>query len=110
MKIENVPFSAVDWSQSVPAEYKGRTGTSLWRTTEIGNVRLRLVEYSAGFGSDHWCSRGHILHVLEGELQIELKDGRKLALSAGTSICVSDDAQNPHYVSAEIPTKVFIVD
>lgn len=110
MKIENAPFSIVDWNQAVPVEYKGRTGTSYWRTLEAGNVRLRMVEYSAGFGTDHWCSRGHVLLVLEGELQVELRDGRKLALGPGLSFCVSDDEQNPHFVSTEVPTRVFIVD
>ena len=110
MNIENVAFSTVDWALSVPVEYKGRTGTSFWRTTEVGNIRLRMVEYSAGYGTDHWCSRGHVLLVLTGELQVELRDGRKIVMSPGMSFCVSTDAQNPHFVSAEVPTKVFIVD
>jgi len=110
MKIEAAPFGIVDWSQSEPVEHKGLTGTSYWRTSESGNVRLRMVEYSAGFGSDHWCDRGHVLLVMSGELHIELKDGRKIAMTPGLSFCVSDDAQNPHYVSTEKETMVFIVD
>ena len=70
MKILNVPFSITDWSKIQPVEYKGETGTSYWQTFEDGNVRVRMVEYSPGFKSDHYCSRGHILLVLEGELYI----------------------------------------
>lgn len=50
-----------------PSEYKGRTGEALWRTQEIGNIRVRMVEYSA----DHWCSRDHVLLVLKGELETD---------------------------------------
>jgi len=110
MKITDVPFGVIDWEQAVAVEYRGLTGTSFWRTMEAGNVRVRMVDYSAGFGSDHWCDRGHVLLVLAGELHVDLKDGRKITLIQGQSFCVSDDAHNPHYVSTEIPTRVFIVD
>jgi hypothetical protein len=39
-----------------------------WRTKEAGNVRVRMVEYSPGYVADHWCERGHVVLVLEGEL------------------------------------------
>jgi quercetin dioxygenase-like cupin family protein len=53
----------------------------------MGNIRVRIVEYSPGYLADHWCSRGHVLLVLEGELVTELDDGRKFVLTAGTSVC-----------------------
>ena len=28
---------------------------------DVGAIRVRLVEYSAGFIADPWCEKGHIL-------------------------------------------------
>jgi len=110
MKIQDVQFSKTEWSKITPVEYKGEKGTSFWRSFEDGNIRVRLVEYSSGFRSDHWCSRGHILLVLEGELVIKLKDGREFSLTSETSFQVSDDDSNPHLACTEKGAKVFIVD
>lgn len=106
----NVPFTSTHWESETPAEHKGESGTSYWRTFEEGNIRVRIVEYSPAFTSDHWCSRGHVLLVLEGELEIELKDGQKFKLTAGMSFQTSDDEENPHRASTETGAKVFIVD
>jgi len=105
-----VPFSTTDWNKIEPMEYKGKTGTSFWRIYEAGNIRVRMVEYSAGFESDHWCARGHILLVLGGELVIKLKDGREFTLNSGTSFQVADDETNPHFAYTGKGAKVFIVD
>ena len=109
MKIEDVPFNTIDWSQVEPTHHQGETGVATWRTFEAGNLRVRMVEYSPGYFADHWCSRGHVLLVLEGELVTELKDGRTFRLSAGTSYQVADGAE-PHRSHTEAGAKLFIVD
>jgi quercetin dioxygenase-like cupin family protein len=95
MKIENVPFFTTDWDEIRPTEHKGEVGTAFWRTLQLGDIRIRKVEYTEGYLADHWCERGHILLVLEGELVTELKDGRKFILKAGTSYQVASGAE-PH--------------
>lgn len=110
MKITEVPFSLSVWDKIEPVEYPGETGTSYWRTFTAGNIRVRMVEYSPDFRSDHWCERGHILLVLEGELMLELKDGRIYIMSPGTSFQVSDDGSNPHLAYTIKGARVFIVD
>src|SRR5512137_889393 len=95
MKIQDVPFCTTDWSQIPPTEHPGVTGVALWRTLEIGNLRVRMVDYSPGYFADHWCPRGHVLLVLEGELVTELQDGREFILTPGTSYQVADDIA-PH--------------
>lgn len=110
MKILNVPFTITDWSKIQSVEYKGETGTSYWQTFEAGNIRVRMVKYSPGFKSDHYCSRGHILLVLEGELNIKLKDGQTFLLAHGMSFQAVDDETNPHLAYTEKGAKVFIVD
>ena len=110
MNIQNIPFSITDWNQVAPTEHKGESGTSFWRAVEAGNIRVRIVEYSPGFISDHYCPRGHILLVLEGELTITLKDGNEFQLTSGNSFRVGDDDSNPHLVSTVRGAKAFIVD
>ena len=109
MDIQDVPFCTVDWSSVTTTEHAGETGKATWRTLEIGNIRVRMVEYSAGYKADHWCSRGHVLLVLEGELNTELQDGRTFTLTAGTSYQVADDME-PHRSSTRHGAKLFIVD
>jgi quercetin dioxygenase-like cupin family protein len=109
MNIQDVPFGTMDWSTVVRTEHTGATGKAYWRTLEIGNIRVRMVEYTAGYQADHWCNRGHVLLVLEGELTTELGDGRTFTLTAGMSYHVADNA-NPHRSHTETGAKLFIVD
>jgi len=109
MKIQEVPFCTIDWSTVTPTIHAGINGEALWRTFEMGNIRVRMVEYTPGYLADHWCSKGHVLLVMEGELVTELDDGRKFVLTPGTSYQVADDA-NPHRSYTEGGAKLFIVD
>ncbi len=109
MKIQDVPFCTIDWNEITPTKHPGVTGEAYWRTFEMGNIRVRMVEYTPGYLADHWCRRGHVLLVLEGELVTELDDGRKFTLKPGTSYQVADEA-NPHRSYTKNGAKLFIVD
>jgi len=109
MRIESVPFGVTDWSTVPATEHPGETGVAYWRTVEQGNIRVRLVVYSPGYLADHWCSRGHVLYVLAGELVTELKDGRRFTLLPGQSYQVADD-EEPHRSRTESGATLFIVD
>ena len=110
MKIPKLPFTTTDWSKMPVTEHPGETGKAIWRTFQIGDLRVRQVEYTAGYLADHWCDRGHVLYVLEGELQSELKDGRMVTLTAGMSYQVSDFGDAAHRSSTATGAKLFIVD
>lgn len=109
MDMRNIPFGLTDWSQIEPTEHKGVTGVALWRTRQFDQIRVRLVEYSAGYLADHWCKKGHILFCLEGELHTELADGREFVLTPGVSYQVADDT-DPHRSYTAVGAKLFIVD
>jgi quercetin dioxygenase-like cupin family protein len=76
----------------------------------IDNLRVRMVEYSPGYLADHWCDRGHVLYVLEGEMETELRDGRRFTLTAGMSYQVSDFGDAAHRSSTRSGVRLFIVD
>ena len=109
MEVKNIPFNVTEWSEIEPTEHKGETGVAYWRTQKFGDIRVRMVEYSAGYLADHWCSKGHILFCLEGELHTELEDGRTFTLQPGMSYQVADNAE-PHRSSTKIGAKLFVVD
>jgi hypothetical protein len=109
MKIEAAPFATTDFSQVPATQHAGHTGSASWRTVEAGNVRIRMVEYSPGYFADHWCSRGHVLLVLEGELVTELPDGRRFTLTPGMSYHVAENAE-PHRSHTDKGARLFIVD
>lgn len=109
MKIDGVPFTAIDWAKVPPSQHPGESGTAQWRTIAAGSIRIRMVEYSPGYLADHWCSKGHVILVFEGVLTTELRDGRTFELRAGQSYAVADD-QEPHRSRTEHGAKLFIVD
>jgi hypothetical protein len=93
MQMSNIPFGTTDWSAVEPMVHHGETGTATWRTRTFDGIRVRMVEYSPGYLADHWCSKGHILLCLAGELHTELADGRRVVLRAGMSYQVADGAE-----------------
>ncbi len=109
MEMNNIPYGVTDWSQIEPTEHRGEKGVATWRTQQLGTIRVRLVEYSPGYFADHWCTKGHILLCLEGELHTELADGRKFVLTPGMSYQVADNAE-PHRSNTTTGAKLFIVD
>ena len=110
MKIPEFPFTITDWSNIQPTEHPGDEGMALWRTLTIGDVRVRMVEYTPGYLADHWCDRGHVLFVIEGELNTELRDGRTFTLTPGMSYEVSDFGDAAHRSSTSTGAKLFVVD
>jgi len=109
MNIKDIPFNIIQWSDVESVEYQGQTGTALWRTKTFGDIRIRMLEYSPGYSADHWCSKGHIILCLEGELITELADGQKFILTSGMSYQVSDNAE-AHRSSTLHGAKLFVVD
>ena len=109
MKLPPLPYTSLDWHALPAIEHKGETGTATWRMLNNGDVRMRIVELSPGYLADHWCTKGHILLCLDGELHTELADGRRFVLTPGMSYQVADNAE-PHRSSTTTGARLFIVD
>lgn len=109
MEMKDIPFGLTDWSEVEATEHPGESGLALWRTREFGGIRVRMVEYSPDYKANHWCSKGHILLCLDGELHTELQDGRTFMLTPGVSYQVADGAE-PHHSHTEKGAVLFIVD
>jgi hypothetical protein len=110
VNIPDIAFTQTVWDNVPATDHPGETGMAQWRSLQIGDIRIRMVNYSAGYLADHWCDRGHILLVLEGELVSELRDGRTFTLLPGMSYQVSDFGDAAHRSSTSMGAKLFIVD
>ena len=109
MRIDNLPFGTVDWNEVEITTHAGSRGEARWRTRRFGDVRVRVLDYSPGYEADHWCSKGHFLLCLEGELDTRLADGRRFTLRPGMSYHVADGAE-PHRSSTRTGAKLYVVD
>ncbi len=109
MDNKNIPFQTIDWSAIEKTEHKGTTGTAYWQTVQFDGLRIRTVEYSAGYLADHWCQKGHIVYCLEGEVINELESGERNRLTQGMSYVVSDDLSS-HRSITENGVKLLIID
>jgi len=109
MKINNIPFTQIDWHTIEAEERPGTVGSSFCKTKYLGDIRIRMVEYSWGYLADHWCDKGHIIYCIDGEMTTELKDGRKLIVRKGMSYIVGDDSDS-HRTFTDKGARLFIVD
>lgn len=107
--MSDISFQAIDWSKIKKTEHPGTTGTSFWQTLQFDGLRVRLVEYSAGYLADHWCQKGHIVYCLEGEFTSELETGESFSLSTGMTYIVSDNLSS-HRSATKHGVKLLIVD
>ena len=107
--MNSINFNAIDWSTVEKTEHKGETGTSFWQTLHFDGIRMRIVEYTPGYLADHWCTKGHIVHCLEGEFESELSTGERITLKKGMSYIVSDDLSS-HRSFAVKGVKLLIID
>jgi hypothetical protein len=109
MHMTEIPFGTTDWSSIEATRHQGAAGVAHWRTQQFGAIRVRMVDYSPGYVSDHWCVKGHILLCLEGELITALDNGVTVTLRPGMSYQVGDN-QEAHRSSSPGGAKLFIVD
>ncbi len=109
MNIKNIPFEITDWSEIKSERHEGETGFALWKVHQFGDIRVRVVEYSSNYKADHWCTKGHIIYCLEGEMTTKLKDGREFELRKGMSYQVEDE-NYPHNSYTKSGALLFIID
>ena len=81
----------------------------MMREVEVGPLRLRYIEYSAGYHSDHYCDLGHAAFIIEGEIEILMHGRASSHLAAGASFVVGSQME-PHLVRSPTGATLFIVD
>ena len=87
-------FDAQTWSSPMP-------GVREKRHVE-GNRLLRLVEYGQDM-PPHWCTKGHIGHIVEGVLMLEFTD-RVVVATTGECLFIPSGSAHAHRALAKTPT------
>lgn len=105
----DIPFGTTDRRTIESTEDRGERGAARRRTMQFGEIRVRQVDYPAGYVADHGCVKGHILYCLEGELRMEREDGATVHASTGHERPVADHAE-AHRSSTATGARLFIVD
>lgn len=105
----NIPFQTIDWTAIPKTEHPGETGTAFWQTIQLPGLRIRMVEYTAGYLADHWCTKGHIVHCHEGEFISESANGNPTILTKGMAYVVTDE-MNSHRSRTKNGAKLLIID
>lgn len=109
MEDMGIPFQTIDWSSIPKQKHYGTQGIAYWQTVEFPGLRLRIVEYTAGYLADHWCQKGHVVYCLEGKVVNEQENGESTVLTAGMSYIVSDQLSS-HRSVTEHGVKLLIID
>ena len=109
MKINSFPPLSVDWDTLNAEKHNGETGFATVKSKMVGEIQIRKVEYSNNYCADHWCEKGHIIYVLEGELIIEHKDHSIQIIGGGMSYFVGDNSMS-HKARSKKGAKVLIID
>lgn len=109
MRIENVPFAAIPLVSCPAVRQAGEKGFAEVKTIQIGEIRMRKIEFSSGYCGDHWCSKGHVGFVLSGSLLIRLERGDVFEIPAGDGFQVGDD-QDRHRAESLDGATVFLID
>ncbi|HUR10353.1 MAG TPA: DHCW motif cupin fold protein [Flavitalea sp.] len=109
MLIGSVPFHTIQWNEIEKKIYPGESGEAIWQIVQENDIRIRMVEYSAGYKADHWCKKGHVIYCVEGEMKTELEDGRLIDLKKGMVYVVGDNCE-AHRSYSEKGCMLFIVD
>lgn len=75
---------------------------------QIGTRQLRLVEYSKNL-PPHWCEKGHIGYLLEGEMEIRFEQEVQ-RYRPGDGIVIPDGPEHKHSgtVLTDTATVVFV--
>ncbi|OFX84001.1 MAG: hypothetical protein A2W99_03380 [Bacteroidetes bacterium GWF2_33_16] len=110
MNLTNIQSLEINWDNVPITKYSGETGWAYSRTFETEHIRIRIIEYSQEYLADHWCCRGHIIHLLEGSVIIEIKDKHKIYLKKGMSLCLGDNESSAHRVISKTGCSVLIID
>ena len=81
-----VSFDQIDWQSPIPG--------MRCKIVKHGGRQLRLVEYTKEM-TPHWCEKGHVGYILEGEFEIEFDSGTHVFRS-GDGVFIPSGQEHRH--------------
>jgi quercetin dioxygenase-like cupin family protein len=98
----HVNFDELEWESPM-------TGLR-FKAKSSGGRRLRMVEYTPAMDL-HWCAKGHIGYVLEGQFEIEFGSGNE-TYNPGDGVFIPSGEKHRHMGRAltDVVRVVFVED
>ncbi|MDP1611152.1 MAG: hypothetical protein Q8M11_08830 [Sulfuritalea sp.] len=97
-----VVFDFLEWQEAMPG--------ARFKIYSDGKKQMRLLEFTSEFVEPHWCEKGHIGFVLNGELEIDF-DGQIVSYSPGAGIFIPTGALTKHKARSITPSvQLFLVE
>lgn len=59
------------------------------------NIKMRLLRFNDDFVENHWCTKGHIGYVLDGEITINF-NGKTETYKKGDGLWIEAGEDNKH--------------
>ena len=83
-----IDFGAIPWQSPAAAGVRHKAIVR-------GGRRLRLVEFARDFAEADWCLKGHIGYVLEGRMDLVMKD-RTFSFGPGDGLFIPAGPEHGH--------------
>lgn len=80
----------IDWETIAAQKTNGISGFVMVRVVELATFKIRQLSFSPNYEADHWCQKGHIIHVQKGELIIEYKNNTMVKIPELQSLILGD--------------------
>jgi quercetin dioxygenase-like cupin family protein len=98
--IYRIDFTSIPWETPM----KGVRHKAI----KQGDKQLRLVEYSK-YLEPHWCEKGHIGYILEGQFEITFENER-LVYNPGDGVFIPAGSEHKHSgrVLSDVVRVVFV--
>jgi len=97
-----VLFDSLEWQDAMPG--------ARFKIFSDGKKQMRLLEFTSEFVEPHWCEKGHIGFVLNGELEIDF-DGQIVSYNQGAGIFIPTGALTKHKARSITPSvQLFLVE
>lgn len=84
---KKIEFQAIDWEQIA-------TGAKQ-KLCQTQNKTIRLLRLNDSFLEAHWCTKGHIGYVLEGEMTLDF-NGNKINYKVGDAFIIKEGEATKH--------------
>lgn len=102
MEAYKVLFESLEWQAAMPG--------ARFKVFGDGRKQMRLLEFTSEFVEPHWCEKGHIGCVLEGELEVDFR-GRIVRYAEGSGIFIPAGPASGHKARSVTPAvRLFLVE
>jgi hypothetical protein len=89
-----INFDALEWQSPLPG--------ARFKAYRSGGKQIRLVVFTSDFIEPHWCEKGHIGLILEGNLEVDFK-GNVVIYQKAEGIFISPGPECAHKARSLTP-------